>query len=186
MRIEYLNISRRVGLIDLFKVKGFKIGVEIGTDRGGYARNICERAPEITLYTMDPYEPYDEGDEVKDLNKMIEIESEAQQTLIIYPNCIFLPGKTSMQVAETFQDNSIDFVFIDGNHEYEYVKEDIREWTKKVKVGGIIAGHDYKEDESKKYGVVQAVNEYLAENKIEPLYILKRGTYVPCWMFYKV
>lgn len=184
MKIEYLNISRRVGLLDLFKEKGFNFGVEIGTDRGGYAKNILDRIPDVYLYTLDPWLPYNEGNEVKDVNKMIEIEDEAMRTLSKYPNCTVWKT-TSMNALKYFDNDSLDFVFIDGNHEYEYVKEDIREWTKKVKPGGIVCGHDYKEDESKKYGVVKAVNEYVEENNIEPLYVLKRGTYVPCWMFYK-
>ena len=49
----------------------------------------------------------------------------------------------SVKAAEEFYDKSIDIVFIDACHEYEYVKADIEAWYPKVKVGGIIAGHDY-------------------------------------------
>lgn len=185
MQTKILKISRKVGLVDMFKELGFKVGVEVGTDRGGYARDICSRYPELKLYTMDPYQPYNEGSEVKDINKMIEIESEARETLLKYPNCVFLAGTTSMQTVKRFQDDSIDFVFIDGNHEYEHVYEDIVEWTKKVKPGGIVAGHDYVENESRKYGVIEAVNKYVEENNIDPLYILRKGSFVDCWMFIK-
>lgn len=184
MKVEYLNISRRVGLLDIFNQKGFTIGVEIGTDRGGYAKNICERMPGVELYTIDPWLPYNEGNEVKDIEKMIEIQAEARETLSSYPNCTIIHD-TSMNTVEVFDDNSIDFVFIDGNHEFAGVYEDIEEWTKKVKPGGIIAGHDYKKDDSRKYGVIEAVNKYCQLNGIEELYILKKGGFVPCWMFYK-
>ncbi len=183
MKKEYLNISRRVGLLDKFNEMGFKIGVEVGTDRGGYAKNILDRMPGVDLYTIDPWIPYNEGNEVKDKEKMIEIEREARSQLV-YPNCTIIKD-TSMEAVKFFHDNSIDFVFIDGNHEYEYVLEDIIEWTKKVKPGGIVAGHDYKEDVERNYGVKRAVHEYIEKNGIETLYILKKGTYVPCWMFYK-
>lgn len=184
-KIKNLNISRRVGLIDLFKEKKFTFGVEVGTDRGGYAKDILDRMDIVDLYTLDPWIPYNEGNEVKDVIKMMEIEKEARETLSKYPNC-FIIKDTSMNAVTLFEDESIDFVFIDGNHEYEYVYEDIVEWTKKVKKGGIIAGHDYKEDKSRKYGVIEAVNKYCEEENIETLYILKKGSFVPCWMFYKV
>lgn len=191
--IKYLTMTRRTGLIDLFKEKGFKVGVEIGTDRGGYAQDICKRAPEIKLHTFDPWFPYTEGDVVKDEVRMQEIEKEARGVLSAYPNCV-VEKATSMEAVKSFEDNSIDFVFIDGNHEYEYVYEDVVEWTKRVRPGGIVSGHDYVESEERKYGVVEAVNQYVAEQGIEPLYILrkdkparmtKRGAFAPCWMFYK-
>lgn len=185
MTTEYLNISRRVGLVDILKEKGFKIGVEIGTDRGGYAEDICKRYPEFELYTCDPYLPYNEGKEVKTQEDMNHFRDEARELLGNYPNCTFIPGQTSKQLAEVFKDNSIDFVFIDGNHEYEGVKEDIELWYPKIKKGGIVSGHDYVERPDLKYGVVQAVDEFVRKNDIY-LYVLKRGTFVPCFMFYKI
>ena len=57
-----------------------------------------------------------------------------------YYNAVRLP---SVDAAKTYANNSLDFVFIDADHEYESVKEDIKAWFPKVKVGGILAGHDY-------------------------------------------
>ena len=48
-----------------------------------------------------------------------------------------------MEAAEDFKDESLDFVYIDANHEFRYIAEDLAEWTKKVRKGGIVAGHDY-------------------------------------------
>ncbi len=48
-----------------------------------------------------------------------------------------------MEAAEDFEDNSIDFVYIDANHGFKYVAEDLWEWSKKVRSGGVISGHDY-------------------------------------------
>lgn len=50
---------------------------------------------------------------------------------------------SSVDAAATFDDASLDFVFIDAAHEYENVKNDIEAWLPKVKSGGILAGHDY-------------------------------------------
>jgi len=60
-----------------------------------------------------------------------------------------------------FDDNSIDFLFIDGNHEYEAVKQDISLWLPKVKKGGVISGHDYDLE-----SVKRAVDEIFPDRKI--------------------
>ncbi len=63
----------------------------------------------------------------------------------------------SVQVAETFRDQSLDLVFLDGCHEYEHVRDDIAAWRAKVKPGGLLAGHDYSM--AMFPGVVRAVEE---------------------------
>jgi len=49
----------------------------------------------------------------------------------------------SEDVVDTFADGSLDFIYIDGNHAYEYVKRDIEIWWPKLKKGGLFSGHDY-------------------------------------------
>ncbi len=61
----------------------------------------------------------------------------------------------SSDAIKYFKDDELDFVYIDANHEYEYVKEDIALWTPKVKKGGVVGGHDYHLSA----GVNKAVNE---------------------------
>lgn len=74
----------------------------------------------------------------------------------------FIPMKLhSADAAAKFKDNSIDFVFIDANHEYEHVKNDILAWYPKIKPGGILAGHDYFPDPTN--GVYVAVNEIFGD-----------------------
>jgi hypothetical protein len=65
-------------------------------------------------------------------------------------------GGDSFDRAKEFKDNSIDFLFIDANHTYEFVKRDIEYYLPKMKKGSIMAGHDYNEHHP---GVLQAVNE---------------------------
>ncbi len=70
-------------------------------------------------------------------------------------------GGDSFDRARDFEDNSIDFCFIDANHTYEYVSRDIAAYLPKMKKGGVIAGHDYNMSHP---GVIQAVNEAFVEN----------------------
>ena len=55
-------------------------------------------------------------------------------------------GKIKMkseEVVDLFKDDFIDMIYIDGDHRYDYVINDIKLWLPKIKKGGIIAGHDY-------------------------------------------
>jgi predicted O-methyltransferase YrrM len=82
--------------------------------------------------------------------------------------------KTSMEAVKDFEDESIDFVYIDGNHTQKYVLEDIEEWSKKVKKGGVISGHDYVVFKQREINHVKSVvNQYAKEHDIK-LYILGR------------
>jgi predicted O-methyltransferase YrrM len=192
MPIVLNHFGRRTALIELFKELGFKTGAEMGTDHGQYAQTLCEKMPDLELHCIDPWVAYTEGEEVKTQDEVDVIYEQAKIRLKNY-NCKIL-RKTSMKAVEDFEEDSLDFVFIDGNHEFEYVYEDITEWAKKVKQGGIIAGHDYTIDPERKYGVIEAVQKYIGENKINPWFVLhvpphvpkrKRGNLADCWMFVK-
>lgn len=69
----------------------------------------------------------------------------------------------SLSASLLYEDNSLDFIFIDASHEYEDVKNDILCWKNKVKKNGIISGHDYTENWK---GVKRAVNEIFGADKI--------------------
>jgi predicted O-methyltransferase YrrM len=57
--------------------------------------------------------------------------------------------------------HDLDFIYIDANHEYEYVMSDINESLKMIKKGGIISGHDYNLETP---GVIKAVDEIFGNN----------------------
>lgn len=69
----------------------------------------------------------------------------------------------SIKASKTYEDNSIDFVYIDANHKYDYVKNDIEAWFPKVKKGGVIAGHDYDKNWP---GVIKAVDEFFIDKSV--------------------
>jgi GT2 family glycosyltransferase len=64
--------------------------------------------------------------------------------------------------AKHYEDNSLDFVFIDAAHDYESVKKDINAWFPKIKKGGIISGHDYAWSDD----VKKAVDEFFVGKEI--------------------
>lgn len=179
-----INYGRRSEFIQMLKERGAKSGVEVGTDHGKYAQQLCEGIPGLALICVDPYLAYTEGDEVHTQEEVDQIYEEAKKR--IEPYTTVLSRRTSMDAVKSVPDRCLDFVFIDGNHDFEHCYEDIVEWTKKVKPGGIVAGHDYKVDPVNNYGVIEAVTKYVKENNIAPLFIMhKGGKLVDCWMFIK-
>jgi hypothetical protein len=81
----------------------------------------------------------------------------------------------SQQAAEKFSNNSIDMVYIDGNHEYEHVKFDIDTWYKKIIPNGILSGHDYT---SAHPGTKLAINEFINKEKLELFTFLDSSWYI--------
>jgi predicted O-methyltransferase YrrM len=68
--------------------------------------------------------------------------------------------------ADRIADNSLDLVFIDANHSYDYVKKDIIKYTPKLKENGLLTGHDIDYP-----GVNQAVNEMIEHYDVGPNYV---------------
>ncbi len=130
----------RDDLPEFFKKMGYKVGAEIGVEKGIFAENICKAG--LKLYAIDPWMNYD-GYYEKGFNDeaMEENYKEAKNRLASY-DCNII-HKTSMEAVKDFKDGSLDFVYIDGNHGFKFVTEDIWEWSKKVRRGGAISGHDY-------------------------------------------
>jgi Methyltransferase domain len=67
---------------------------------------------------------------------------------------------TSVQAARLFADETVAFCFIDGDHSYKSVTADLHAWWPKVRAGGTIAGHDYRQSASWLLGVTPAVHEF--------------------------
>ena len=78
----------------------------------------------------------------------------------------------SLEAVNLFPNESLDFVFIDASHEYEDVKEDIKAWLPKVKIGGILAGHDYHH---------QPIKDALKFNNLT----IEERLNDDCWIHYK-
>jgi hypothetical protein len=119
---------------------GYKVGAEIGTGEGKFSKKLCQES--LKLYTIDPWKAYDEYCDPNGQKWFDSLYEQAKKVLASYPKCK-LVRKTSMEAVKDFDDESLDFVYIDANHQLKYIIEDLVEWTRKVRSGGIISGHDY-------------------------------------------
>lgn len=181
--------SNRTALAQLFRDLGYRVGAEIGTLGGEYARNLKRQNPDLTLYCVDTWEIYD-GIQYFDQDKLTKYYNIAVRLLEGYKNVHFIK-KMSMDAVKDFKDNSLDFVYIDANHEFPYVAEDLFYWSKKVKAGGIVSGHDYHKEgqgqpETWVCGVREAVQEYTEEHNIDPWFVMDDCTLDRCGSFFWV
>ncbi len=162
----------RGDLANLLRELKFKTGVEIGVERGLYSEILCKANLQMIFYGVDPWESLDniKADSKKrrtenhaSQDRCDKYHEEARNRLIAYPKYHIL-REYSVDAVKKFDDESLDFVYIDANHQYPFVKDDINWWNEKVKRNGIIAGHDYYNsatNDQRKVRVKKAVNDYV-------------------------
>lgn len=132
----------RDDLAEFFKEMGYTKGVEVGVYKGEFTRVLAKTG--LTIYGVDPWKAYEDyNEEHRDFQaRQDELYRQAQENTKHLPN-ITLIRKSSVDASKDFANESLDFVYIDGHHGFKFVAEDIWEWEKKIKKGGVICGHDY-------------------------------------------
>jgi precorrin-6B methylase 2 len=108
--------------------------LEIGTFDGVVISKLCKEFPQSTFYSIDSFEKAHATD-----GGHIECVLENTQGC---DNFVFLKGR-SQNIVPLFESNIMDAIFIDGDHSYEAVLEDIRNCYRIAKDGGCIILHDY-------------------------------------------
>ncbi len=104
----------------------------------------------VDIWAATPQDPYYHKD-IERLGDIYQIFLSNTKGLPITP-----VRMDSVKAAALYKDQSLDFVFIDANHQYEYVCKDIQAWLPKIKPKGFIGGHDYNIPDVKR-----AVNEIM-------------------------
>jgi len=124
----------------LFKDLDFKIGAEIGVLKGEWSENLFKFIPNLKMFCIDKWLRYP-GPTMWRQERLDRYEKEARRRLENH-NCKIIK-KWSMDAVKDFKNGSLDFIYIDANHTFQFVTNDIAEWSKKVRKGGIISGHDF-------------------------------------------
>lgn len=110
------------------------------------------------IHAIEPFEGEEEFNDLFDYG-WEEVKNEYLLNTRYWDN-IQLWEDYSYNVVDEFKESSVDFIYVDGSHEYEDVKRDLELYLPKVKPGGFIAGHDYMEYFD---GVQKAVFEVVGE-----------------------
>lgn len=157
----------RDGLIQLWKELGYKIGAEIGVMKADFSKLWGRNIPGLKMYLIDPYYSYSGAR--KKFREHKQNKKIAQEAVKDY-NAVFIE-KPSEEAYREIPDNSLDFVYIDGNHKFDYAMLDILLWSRKVRPGGMISGHDFYYSNRSECTVRPAVEAYVKFHKIEPWYL---------------
>ena len=119
-------------------------GVEVGSFEGVFSKVILESF-KGQLYLVDVYRALTD-EEYSDLSNHkfhMDAYRTAMENIVGYEERAHILRMKSEKAVELFNDESLDFVYIDANHKYEYAMADINMWYPKVKKGGIVSGHDF-------------------------------------------
>lgn len=164
---EFLSIESSLGIFprpmirfckNYFPASQDLVGVEIGTALGDNALSILFELPMKRLILIDPYMPY--VDDSGDLVSYEQFYETTKNKFAVFPQVTII-RKTSEEAANEIPE-PLDFVYIDGNHSYEYVKKDITLYYPKIRQFGVLGGHDYPTGR----GVKRAVDEFTKQHKL--------------------
>lgn len=150
---------------------------EIGVLNGEHAESILKTLNIDKLYLVDVWESYN-GYQQDFINLEEEYEVAKKRLEKYGDKVIFIKGK-SAEVLDKIP-NDLDFVYIDANHTYKYCSEDMENYYKKLKQGGVLAGHDIENfNIPNHYGVTKAFCKFVVKHNLKP-FICR-----PDWWCYK-
>ena len=160
----------------LRKLPKYSIGCELGVWKGDFSREIIRIVNPKRLYLIDPwlFQPefpgtFYGGGGAKTQKDMDDIFDSVKNSFSGRNNVRIIRKKTE-ELFDEIEEGELDWVYIDGNHKFEYVLNDLRVFSRKVKEGGIICGDDYDRGPTP-HAITEAVKEFLLENTCTLLWV---------------
>ena len=126
--------------------EGFTVGVELGVQNGYYAAEMLRNWPNCTEYNLvdlwghqENYHDFANADqETQDL-----IYADTMNNVKPWEEKIKVCRNYTMECVKTYDNGYFDFIYVDARHDFKGVSVDLAAYWPKLKVGGIMAGHDY-------------------------------------------
>jgi len=174
--------SNRLAMLDILPKGG--VVAEIGVKNGDFSREILAHCRPTELHLIDPWKHFDEGySDINNVPQDTQDKRYANVRMVLKDDkAVRFHRLTSAAASDRFENDTFDWIYVDGNHDYEYVKRDLELYAPKIKAGGFICGHDYCTlDEAQ--GVMRAVDEFRDSHGWElvmctaeqwPSFVLKR------------
>tara|TARA_R110000824_G_scaffold264837_2_gene453667 strand:+ start:314 stop:865 length:552 start_codon:yes stop_codon:yes gene_type:complete len=146
------------------------IGIEVGVQQGRYSEQLLEKWGSGTLYSLDRWEHTDGYIDSANVDQGVQDAyfRETKDLLARYGERSKIIKASSKDGAKLFEDESLDFIYIDADHSYEGCMKDLHLWYPKLRKGGVFAGHDYvtAKFHHGDFGVKQAVDEFFEQRDI--------------------
>lgn len=175
--------SQRSWLLEILPENS--VGIEIGVHKGDFSAVILDIVRPSKLYLVDPWK-YEDSEVYEDAwyggiakGGQSELDGRYESVMNrfnshINAGTIQVHRKTSDEIADSFAQQYFDWVYIDENHLYEYVKQDLEIYFDKLKVGGYLTGDDYIEGNWWDGGVMKAVDEFVKNFNVQVIEIKDR------------
>jgi len=143
------------------------VGAEIGVQRGYHAKSVLRNFSITELVLVDVWNsdisnPKRSGKAIKTVNPGADVHYPMMMKQVGHEPNVVVRRMRSEDACKLYDDEYFDFVYIDASHAYEGVSTDCRCWYPKVKVNGIIGGHDYFDY----LGCQEAVQEFIKINAL--------------------
>lgn len=146
--------------------------VEIGVWRGEFSKILLDELSPSHLYLIDPWAVQEDeagGASLagaQDKSKMDVIHEHVQSTFAaqIAKGTLSIIRDFSVPALQTFEDSSIDFIYLDGDHSFDGVLSDLKAAHAKLRVGGVVMLDDYHQKGWWGDGVIRALNTFVGEN----------------------
>lgn len=153
------------------------IGIEIGVCLAATTEHLLLNCDNIkTLYAVDNYPAFtDWNGSVISQERQNLMKEYALSRLNQFGERANIQYKDSIEFSTFVEDDSIDFIFIDGDHSFDGAYRDLQLYYSKIKKGGIFAGHDYN-----LATVNLALNKFFGD-KVNNIELLENNA----WMIYK-
>lgn len=204
-----MNFTNREQIGDFLKHHNLNgIGVELGSFKGQFANTILNNwGGKLLMVDVWRELPHQEYDDASNHREHIDAYSQSMENIKGFEDRAYMMRMKGENACDFIQDKSLDFIYIDANHTYDAVKQDLKLWYPKIKSGGLVMGHDYLPDyfyegkeekdqalytfpdgqpEKAKYtgmfGVNPAVNEFCKDNGY---LINKTDEFLATWWFIK-
>lgn len=172
----YINPKKRSREFLLEMMPKNSMCAEIGVQRAFFSSKILKTVKPKKLFLIDPWAIY--APKKMSEGRWDEFYEIVKERMKNEPNVEILRGK-SIDILNSFPDNHLDWIYIDGDHFYEAVKADLEISYKKVKTNGLITGDDFefvKPDEGLE--VIQAVTEFIKSYPVEPIVLGKERQFI--------
>ena len=154
---------KRAWLPDLFHTCRFTKGAEIGVRQGHFSEVICKANPGVQHMCVDIWGEYYHFDREYGQSNLAKCKRR------LAPYSVRFVNKPSVEAALEVEDESLDYVYIDADHRFDWVMEDLIAWGRKVRPGGIVSGHDYYR--FRNGGVVDAVDVYTRMHGVQQWFV---------------
>ncbi len=153
-------------------------GVEVGAGNGATSEFLLREIPSLQMTLVDCWcsfkkgsDYWNSGDRCSRFDEQTQRQhhEEAQNRVRFAQGRGRLLQAYSLEAAGAFENESVDFAFIDADHTFEAVDNDLKAWWPRVKPGGVILGKDYghRRDSIGQWGISDAVHAFAERHKVK-------------------